>query len=337
MKSRGFGGDQMRAAGLELTVHYEKMAFMGFWEVLTNLGTIRRRLRQCEQDILFFQPDVLILIDYAGFNLKIAAFAKKHGIPVIYYISPKIWAWNQRRGWKMKRLTDRVLSILPFEPEFYQKFNMDVPYVGNPVLDAVRDYEPLTTDLPSGDSPRVALLPGSRLQEIRRILPLMEQLAARHPDWQFMLATVDNLPEQEYSGMLRYENVTNWEGRTYDLLSHARAAVVTSGTATLETALFRVPQVVVYKTSGLSYSIAKRLIKVPFISLVNLVAEKEVVPELIQGEASADRADRELKDMLENESCRQQVLNDYDHMIALLDTGRASENAAAEVVKFLKR
>ncbi len=336
MNARGFGGSQMEKAGMELTVHYERMAFMGFWEVVTNLLTIRKLLKSCQRDISAFSPDALILIDYAGFNLKIAAYAKKQGIPVIYYISPKIWAWNQGRGWKIKRLTDLVLSILPFEKEFYQKFDLDVSYVGNPVLDAVKDHEPETGDLPVTDAPAVALLPGSRLQEIRRILPLLEQLVARHPGWQFLLATVDNLPVTEYSALLQYGNVTSWEGRTYDLLSHADAAVVTSGTATLETALFRVPQVVVYKTSSASYMIAKRLIRVPFISLVNLIADREVVPELIQKDASADRLDREISDMLENDSRRTEVLNEYDRIIELLDTGRASENAAQEVITFLK-
>ncbi len=337
LQARGFGGGAMRKAGMQLTVHYEEMAFMGFWEVVKNLNVIRRRLRTCKEDIDAFQPDAIVLIDYAGFNLKVAAFAKKKGIPVIYYISPKIWAWNQKRGWKIKKLTDRMLCILPFEKEFYRKFQMEVAYVGNPVLDAVKDHQTETADLPEKKTPIIALLPGSRLQEIRRILPVMERLVARHPDWSFLLATVDNLAKTEYGAVESHSNVFSYDGRTYDLLDHADAAVVTSGTATLETALFRVPQAVVYKTSPVSYAIAKRVIRVPYISLVNLVAQKEVVPELIQDDMTIGRLDAEITDMLENAERRQEILDSYEEIWQTLDIGRASDNAAKEIVEFLKK
>ncbi len=335
LATRGFGGNEMKKAGMEITVHYDQMAFMGFWEVITNLGTIRKRLKQCKEDIDNFRPDALVLIDYAGFNLRVAAYAKEKGVPVIYYISPKIWAWNQGRGWKIKKLTDKMLCILPFEKEFYKRFDMDVCYVGNPVLDAVKDHQANDAGLPDGDRKKVALLPGSRLQEVRRILPVMESLVARHPEWTFLLGTVDNLPSVEYSSIRVHDNVHSFEGRTYDLLHHADAAVVTSGTATLETALFRVPQVVVYKANALSFAIGKRVVKIPFISLVNLIANKEVVPELLQGDLTANRLEAEITDMLENGSRRDQVLADYDHIYKLLDTGRASENAAEEVIGFV--
>jgi lipid-A-disaccharide synthase len=335
-QTRGFGGDTMKAAGMQVTVHYEEMAFMGFWEVIKNLGVIKRRLRTCREDIDEFQPEALILIDYAGFNLKMAAYAKKKNIPVIYYISPKIWAWNQGRGWKIKKLVDKMLCILPFEEEFYQKFGMKVDYVGNPVLDAVKDHEPDREGLPKKTGKMVALLPGSRLQEIQRVLPVMDELVRRHPDWIFLLGTVNNLPASEYSQIQTNGNVHSYDGRTYDLLNHADAAVVTSGTATLETALFKVPQVVVYKTSTFSYAIAKRLIRVPYISLVNLVANKEVVPELIQSDMNIRRVDEEITDMLENKARYDRVQLAYEDIRKTLDIGKASENAASAIVLFLR-
>lgn len=330
---RGFGGDAMQEAGMELTLHYREMAFMGFFEIVQNLPAIRRNFRICREDLLAFAPDALILIDYAGFNLRMAAFAKKHGIPVIFYISPKIWAWNQGRGWKIKRRVDRMLCILPFEKEFYRKFAMEVAYVGNPVLDAINDYK--KTQAGSAVKTGIALLPGSRLQEIRGVRDMMCTVAERFPEHTFYLACVNNISDAEYAPLLSLPNVQAFEGQTYDLLQQSRMAVVVSGTATLETALLKVPQVVVYRTNPVTYAIARRLIAVPFISLVNLVAGKEVVRELIQGEMHADQVEKEISRLLIPEEAGN-MIREYNRIEEILSTGKpASENAAEEIVRFM--
>src|SRR5690606_13720125 len=274
----------MERSGMRITSHYRELAFMGFAEVLSNLGTISKKIRQCKQEIIDFRPDAVVLIDYAGFNLRIAKFARKNGYKVFWYISPKVWAWNQSRAKKLKANIDRMFVILPFETEFFQKFDWKVDYVGNPVLDAVKahqiDEDFLAKNKLSSDKPLIALLPGSRKQELKEIVPLMAQVAQGMRTMQFAVATVDNLDQQLYQPLRELTNVSFFQGETYDLLSYASAAIVTSGTATLETALFKVPQIVVYRTSFLSYSIAKNLIRVPFISLVNLIAAREVVKEM---------------------------------------------------------
>lgn len=330
----------MQAAGMSLVVHYRELAFMGFVEVLTNLTTISKKLKQCKEDILKYKPDVIILIDYAGFNLRIARFAKQQGLKVFWYIAPKVWAWNQSRALKLKANVDRMFVILPFEKEFFKKFDWDVDYVGNPVLDAVKAHKPDLNFLSNHNFPSnsklVALLPGSRKQELQRIIPLMADVVSKLPDVQFGLAAVDNLNEEFYAPLKKYPNIRLTHHATYDLLSNAYAAIVTSGTATLETALFRVPQVVVYRTSPLSYKIGKMLIKVPFISLVNLIANKVVVKELIQAEASTRNTLEELSLMLNNEAYRNQILDGYDQIIKILDTGSASENAARLMAGYLQ-
>lgn len=337
---RGFGGDYMQAAGMEVSVHYRELAFMGFLEVLANLFTIKKRLKQCKDEILEFRPDVVVLIDYAGFNLRIAKFAKQQGIKVFWYIAPKVWAWNQNRALKLKANVDRMFTILPFEKDFFQKFDWKVDYVGNPVLDSVKSHQPNPEFLSKNNfnkhSKLIALLPGSRKQELQRIIPLMTNVVSRLPDFQFGLAVVDNLSQSLYAPLQAYSNVHFVYGSTYDLLSNAHAAIVTSGTATLEAALFKVPQVVVYKTSAISFAIGKLLIKVPFISLVNLIANKEVVKELIQDEASEEKTLAELSSMLMNEGYRNEILKGYDQIIKVLDTGSASENTARLMVSYLK-
>lgn len=337
---RGFGGDDMHAAGLDLVVHYRELAFMGFAEVLANLSTISKKLKQCQQDIVQFKPDVIILIDYAGFNLRIAKFAKARGIRVYWYISPKVWAWNQNRAWKLKASVDKLFVILPFEKQFFKRYNWAVDYVGNPVLDAVKAHHPspefLSKNRFKPNAPVVALLPGSRKQELHNIVPLMAAVASRLPHIQFGIATVNNVSSDLYGPLKGLSNVHAIDGTTYDLLAHANAAIVTSGTATLETALFKVPQVVVYKTSWLSYAIAKLVIRVPFISLVNLVAEREVVKELIQQEASEENVLSELKNILEVKTYREEIEKGYDEIISVLDTGSASENTARLMVEYLQ-
>lgn len=337
---RGFGGDFMQSAGMDLVVHYRDLAFMGFAEVLANLRTISKKLKQCQEDILQYKPDVIVLIDYAGFNLRIAKFAKHHGIKVYWYIAPKVWAWNQNRALKLKANVDRMFTILPFERDFFQKFGWTVDYVGNPVLDAVKAHQPnpefLTRNNFNKNLKLVALLPGSRKQELQRIIPLMARVVSKLPDVQFGLAAVDTLDQNLYTPMRGYSNVHFIRDATYDLLSNSDAAIVTSGTATLETALFRVPQVVVYKTSAFSYRIAKMLIKVPFISLVNLILNREVVRELIQDDASEQKTWGEILEILNNSTHRNEILKGYDSIIKILDTGSASENAAKLMVGYLK-
>jgi lipid-A-disaccharide synthase len=338
---RGFGGDFMREAGMQEVVHYRELAFMGFVEVLANLRTISKKIEQCKKDIQQYKPDVIVLIDYAGFNMRIAKYAKQNGTKVFWYISPKVWAWNQNRAFKLKANVDRMFVILPFEKDFFKKFEWEVDYVGNPVLDAIKAYQPITDFRQKNEllksSRIVALLPGSRQQELKKIIPLMVGVAAKAPDVQFVVASVSNLKQELYGELKSLSNVKFVHDAAYDVLTAADAAIVTSGTATLETALFRVPQVVVYKTSGLSYWIAKLVIKVPFISLVNLVADKEVVKEMIQHDASVERVSAELKRILTDESYRTNMLNEYDNIIRILDTGSASENTARLMLEYLKK
>ena len=337
---RGFGGDYMQSAGMDLVVHYRELAFMGFAEVLANLRTISKKLKQCQEDILQYKPDLIVLIDYAGFNLRIAKFAKQHGVKVYWYIAPKVWAWNQNRALKLKANVDKMFTILPFEKDFFQKFDWKVDYVGNPVLDAVKAHQSDTTFLAknnfTSNSKLVALLPGSRKQELLRTIPLMTSVVSKLPDVQFGLAVVDNLDQNLYAPLKGFSNVRFIQDATYNLLSNSYAAIVTSGTATLETALFRVPQVVVYRTSTLSYRIAKMLIKVPFISLVNLIANREVVKELIQDDASGQKTLNEISRILNDTDYRNQILTGYDEIIRILDTGSASENTARLMAGYLK-
>jgi lipid-A-disaccharide synthase len=340
LQCRGFGGDLMQQAGMEVVVHYREMAFMGFAEVLANLTTISKKLKQCKADILQFKPDAVVLIDYAGFNLRIAKFAKQQGITVYWYISPKVWAWNQGRAVKLKAVINRMFVILPFEKEFFKKYSWDVDYVGNPVLDAIKAHKTddafLQKNEFSADKPLVALLPGSRKQEVNLILPVMMEVVKRNPTTQFGVAVVDNLSAEYYQGLKNLSNVKLIANATYGLLSHAHAAVVTSGTATLETALFNVPQVVVYRASPVSYVIAKQLIRVPYISLVNLIAGKQVVKELIQDKANGKDVSDELNRIVKDEQYRKNIIKGYQEINTLLDTGSASENTARLMVQYLQ-
>jgi lipid-A-disaccharide synthase len=336
---RGFGGEFMEQAGVVLAVHYREMAFMGLAEIFSNINKIRKYTRLCKDDIVAYKPDVIILIDYGGFNLGIARFAKKLGFRIFYYIPPKYWAWYQNRALWLKPYVDRLFVILPFEKEFFKKFDWQAEYVGNPVLDAVKAHAAdnqfmSRNNVPSNES-FVALLPGSRKQELKRIIPLLADVARRQPNRLFGVAAVNNLDPSLYKEISDLSNVKLIFEDTYNLLLHSSAAVVTSGTATLETALFRVPQVVVYKAGTISYWIAKFLVKVPFISLVNLIAGKEVVKELIQSEANAGNVTKELNMMLVDKSYRDNMLEGYNQIIKILDTGSASENTARLMVSHL--
>ncbi len=336
---RGFGGEYMQEAGVDLAVHYRDMAFMGLAELFTNMNKIKRYIRLCKDDILAFKPDVIILIDYGGFNLQIARFGKRSEFKIFYYIPPKYWAWYENRALWLKPYVDRLFVILPFEKEFFKKFSWEADYVGNPVLDAVKahveDHQFVSKNQLTKELPCIALLPGSRKQELKRIIPLMAAVVKRFPKYQFAVAAVNNLDPSCYQELKGYENVRLIFEDTYNLLLNSSAAIVTSGTATLETALFRVPQVVVYKANTLSYWLARWLVSVPFISLVNLIASKEVVKELIQSNASPDLLSMELTRIVEDKLYRQGIASEYEKIIKRLDTGSASENAATLMVKYL--
>lgn len=284
--------------------------------------------------------DVLILIDYAGFNLRMARFAKKHGIRVFYYISPKVWAWNQRRALKIKATVDKLFTILPFETEFFAKYDYKVEYVGNPLLDALADFQPNSSfrqEIGVDARPVIALLPGSRHQEITSILPLMLRVVSHFPSYRFVVGTVSNLPASLYNALLAdYPNVLRVDDAAYDLLHISTAALVTSGTATLETALLNIPQVVCYKTTGISYAIAKNLIAVPFISLVNLIADREVVKELIQNDLTPDQIRAELQRILPGQEGRSILLSGYADVQKKMGSPGASERAGRLMVEDLR-
>jgi lipid-A-disaccharide synthase len=341
---RAWGGDLMQHAGAHLVKHYKQLAFMGFIEVVMNLRTIMQNLKFCKRDILQFQPDVIILIDYPGFNLRIAEWAKKMNIKVVYYISPQIWAWKESRVKQIRKNVDKMLVILPFEKDFYKKWSYDVEYVGHPLADVVdsaqNDIEPLPTTLasPLNEPNIIALLPGSRAQEVAKKLPVMLEVSKAFPEYRFIIAKAPSLDDRFYEPYMEpYKNVRSIRNKTYQLLLHAKAALVTSGTATLETALFGVPQVVCYKGSNVSYQIAKRLIKVKYISLVNLIMDRQVVKELIQNELNVVNLRAELIKILKDHETIVRMKRDYADLKKLLsEGGNASEKAARSIMRLLK-
>lgn len=336
---RGFGGDFMQHAGVDLVVHYRELAFMGFGEVIRHLGKIRKNLQRCKEDVLLYRPDAIVLIDFAGFNLRIAKFAKSHGIKVFWYIAPKVWAWNSKRALKLKKAVDYLFVILPFEKEFFKQFDWEVDYVGSPVLDAIKNFNFDPDFIRKNNLPDVtiAMLPGSRLQEVKQMAPVFVEVAKLYPDITFTIPRVDNLSDSAYYTFRSQPNIRVLSAPAYDILAHARAAIVTSGTATLETALLKVPQVVVYKTGWLSYLIGRMVIKVPFISLVNLIAGRQVVTELIQDEANEHTIAAEVNKMLHNSAVREAIFKGYEAIYKLLNTGSASQKAAELIVKYLQK
>jgi lipid-A-disaccharide synthase len=335
---RFFGGDLMQAEGGTLVKHYADMAFMGFFEVAANLRTILKNLAFCKMDIAAYHPDVLILIDFPGFNLKIAAFAKENDLPVYYYISPKVWAWNQKRVLKIKKVVDHLFCILPFEVDFYKEWGMEVDYVGNPLLDAVAAFKPDAVFLQhhnlSPDKKIIALLPGSRRQEINYLLPNMIAVADQYPDHQFIIAGAPSFNKDYYHQYLKGKTIPVLFNATYDILSNAHAAVVASGTATLETALFNVPQVVVYIGNPISISIARMVVKIKNISLVNLVMGKAIVKELIQQDCTPATIGAELDLILNDKDYRQTMLTNYDTLDEKMGRPGASAKTAALIVKY---
>ena len=339
---RGFGGDLMKAQGVELVKHYRTMAYMGFVEVAVNLRKVLGNIAQCKKDILEYQPDVVILVDYPGFNLRIADFAHKKGFKVYYYISPQVWAWKRRRVQKIKKSVDKMLVILPFEEEFYKRYGVDVTFVGNPLLDELAKVGTgnrsifLRRNSLGERREIIAMLPGSRRQEVKRTLPVMLKAASHFPDYQFVIAGVSSLDKSLYKDITGNSDVFFVENQTYDLLLNSSAALVTSGTATLETALLSVPEVVCYKATNFSYRLAKWMIKVKFISLVNLIMDREVVKELIQGDLNEDNLVKELDQLLHNGKRQRQLLEDYEELKDKLGNVGASEKAAEVIVESLK-
>lgn len=333
---RFWGGDLMSAVGGTLVSHYKERAFMGFVEVLMNLRKIFGFIAFCKKDIQEFQPDVIIYIDNSGFNLRIAKWAKQQGFKNHYYISPQVWASRASRVEKIKRDIDQMHVILPFEPDFYKKYNYEVNFVGHPLIDAIADRKVMDEtsfrkEHNLGDKPIIALLPGSRKQEISKMLAVMLSLIDEFSEYQFVIAGAPSQQYEFYQSIIGEKNVAFVDNKTYDLLSISHAALVTSGTATLETALFKVPQVVCYKGSNISYQIAKRIITLDYISLVNLIMDKEVVKELIQHDMTTANLRTELTKILEA-THRQKLLDDYDELEQKLGGKGASQKAAKAIV-----
>lgn len=336
---RFFGGDLMQAQGGYLVKHYRDMAYMGFVEVALHLRSIMRNMKQCKQDILDFAPDIVILIDFAGFNLRIANFAKQHQIKTCFYIAPKVWAWNQGRVKKIQQSVDRLLCILPFEVDFFIKNGIDAHYVGNPILDAIASHSSnpnFRVQNKLDARPIVALLPGSRAMEIERLLPDMLHMATLFPQYQFVIAGAPAFDVAHYQSYMQGKSYPLVTGQTYDLLQNAAFALVTSGTATLETALFRVPQLVLYKMNTFTYAIAKRLVKVPYISLVNLIAEKAVVKEFIQDDCHSLNLQISLQELMQQKDTYQEMQRDYEMLANKMGQVGASRHAALKIMEMFK-
>lgn len=334
LEMRAWGGDLMAEQGAEIVKHYRDLAFMGFIEVIMNIRTIAKNLKFCKKDILEYKPDALILVDYPGFNLRIAEFAKANNIPVHYYISPTVWAWKSSRVHQVKKNVDQMFCIFPFEPDFYEKYNHKTHYVGHPLLDAVQSE--LGQKPPrNSEQKTIALLPGSRTQEIKKILPTMVKVAEHFPEYHFKLAAAPTMkPEflETYIGNVPIEIV---QGKTYEVIKSADLALVTSGTATLETALFNVPEIVCYKTNYLSYLIGRMVVKVKYICIVNLIMDKPVVPEYIQEKCTEKALVKEIKTLISGPK-RKEMLKYYAELHQILGGGGASKKVAQLITNFHK-
>lgn len=341
---RFLGGDLMAAVGGVLVKHYREMAFMGFLEVVKNLCTISRNFDDCKTDVLKYQPDVIILIDYPGFNFRIAKWAKEHNFKVFYYIAPKVWAWKEGRVKRLKAYVDKLFTIFPFETEYFRKHGITVHYEGNPLIDALEQKRP---NLPSyeefiaknqlEDKPIVALLAGSRKQEVEKCLPLMKKVAAHFPHLQLVVAGAPSLPKSFYTPFFDDGLIKLVYNQTYELYNVSQAALVTSGTATLEAALFNLPQAVCYRTSHISAIIAKAFIKVKWVSLVNIIMNREVVRELLQYDMTVENMVNELEALLPKGSKREQVLADYAELQSMLEKPGSSERTAKKMVELLTK
>ena len=330
-----WGGDLMQAAGGNVVKHYRSLAFMGFVEVLLNLRTILSNIKFCKQDILDFKPDVLICVDYPGFNLRIAKWAKKIQLKVIYFIAPQVWAWKENRVPAMQSSIDRLLCILPFEKQYFKdRWNWEVDYVGHPLMQVLEDQKNLPHPLPQiGGEKIIALLPGSRKQEILKKLPEMLSVVAAFPEYHFAIAQAPGLDDNWFASLVpSNQNVHIVKGNTYALLNHSVAALVTSGTATLETALLGVPEIVCYKGNPITLALAKRFVKIKFIALVNLIMDKEVVKELIQEDLNKKNLVQQLSLLLNDEVKKAQIKADYQLLKEKLYTGQSATEVAAGII-----
>ena len=342
---RFFGGDKMQAVGGELVKHYREMAFMGFVNVILNIRTIKRNMEFCKKDLLSYKPDVLILIDYPGFNLRIAEFAKQNNIKVYYYISPKLWAWKEYRVKKVRAFVDEMFTIFPFETAFYKKHGIDVNYVGNPLFDSITEFEKTAKSAAEfkaknnlDERPIIALLAGSRVQEIKGTLPVMKKAVEGRNDYQVLLAGVSSVDKDLYAGILQGSNIKVLYDSTYDLLNNAYTALVASGTAALETALFQVPQTVLYKIEGgiLLHYIMVAVLKIDWVSLPNIILGKMAVKELLQKDMTVKKVSEELNRLLGDENYRNRILSDYREMQQLMGEPGCSKRAAEKMVSLLQ-
>ena len=326
---RAWGGDKLKAERVDLVKHVQDLAFMGFWEVLKNIITVVSNIRFCKSDLLKFSPDALILVDYPGFNIHIAKFAKRNGIKVFYYISPQIWAWKKNRIKQLKKLIEKIFIILPFEKKFFKENNLEVEYVGHPLLDEIAKDDFLFSL--QTNKPIIALFPGSRKQEIKRILPKMLSIVDEFSDYLFVVATINSIEINFYKRIIGNKNVLLSNNESYGLLKKAMAALVTSGTATLETALFNVPQVVCYKTNVITFLLAKQMVTTKFISLVNIIMDKLVVKELIQSGLNKKNLLSALTSILDNTE-REKILNNYKQLKSRLGEKGASDKVANLII-----
>ena len=341
---RGFGGDLMEKAGMTVLKHYRDMAFMGIVPVIMNIRTIKKNFSFCEHDLLAFKPDVLILVDYPGFNLRMAKFAKEHGIRTFYYISPKVWAWKEKRVHRIVKYVDEMFTILPFETEFFAKYNYPVNYVGNPLLDAILeskkepDFQKFWSENKLLQKPILALLPGSRKGEISVLLPKMIKSAMQFPEYQCVIAGAPNMGVEFYQPFMGGSEVPIIWGKTYEILNHSRAAIVSSGTAALETAIMNVPQVVVYQlTPNWLFTFLKKFfLKTRFVTLVNIILGREAIVELIQSDFTLKKVVRELERILDDSANERRMLDDYKEMMIKLGEPGASKRAASLMVEKLK-
>lgn len=336
---RVLGGEMMEAAGAQIYRYYHEINYMGVWEVVKNLYIILKNLKQCQADLLADSPDVLILVDFGGFNMKMAKFATSHNIKVFYYISPKIWAWNTGRAYSIKKYVDRMFVILPFEKEFYKQFDYEVDYVGNPVNDCVSDFredESLIPYFQSFGKPIVAILPGSRKYEVQNMFSVIGEVVALHPELQFVVAGVDSLSKHYYTDFKqKYPQVEIIFEKTYDILANAKGAIVTSGTASLETALLDIPHVVVFKANAMSYAIAMMVLKIKFVSLPNLIVGYGLVPELLQKNFSAPIVDMHLNEILYNAAVREKHKTGYQLIRNILGAPGTASFTAKLMVEYL--
>lgn len=338
---RGWGGDLMAAQGLQMVKHYKNTAFMGFVEVVSNLKTILNNLKYCKQDLMDYHPDALVLVDYPGFNMRIAEFAKKQGLKVFYYIAPQAWAWKQSRVKKIRRDVDKLFTLLPFEEPFFRKFDIDATYVGHPLMDELnleQDEQEKKAFLKRNqlsNSPIIALFPGSRKQEINTMLPLMLTMQSMFPDFQFVIGGAPSQEIHIYNQHMKEANFRVLFGQGQELMKYSKAALITSGTATLEAALLNLPQVICYKGNKVSIAIARKLVKIKYIGLANLILDRPVITELIQDDMNMDRVRKELDSVLFDETRRKKLFSDYDDLRKKIGGAGASENVANGIVDYL--